>query len=62
MNQSLLQAAKEISQRSGHKFDSVVKDLSAVWKDLTGHNPGIQQPIVATGVQASSYDSIEDFN
>ena len=58
MNPALLDAAKEISERSGEDFDEVLRTLKVVWTSLTG-----QKVYTAIGTSAvtdaSTYDSNE---
>lgn len=68
MNQSLVQAARELSERTHKGFTESLAILQAVWTDLTG------QPVYTTTltpavagdtreiISNDAYDSIDDFD
>lgn len=63
MNPSLVQAAREISARSHQPFEEVLRNLKAVWTDLTGQPVYLHAiPSENDGISVKDDDaSLEDF-
>lgn len=61
MNPALLQAAQEISERSGKDLNEILSHLKVIWPELTGQ-PAYLSASLAQGESEMTEDvSIEDF-
>lgn len=61
MNPALLQAAQEISERSGQDFNEILSSLVKVWPSLTGQPAFTDKTAKAADPDAYDDASLEDF-